>query len=430
MRYDSDPQVVKKILLETESLQNVLNNAFSLEALPPGFFDDIAPHVSSLLATLDHFITLHSLNPQFSLSRFSAHYIDKKLSALWESIAEVFQKKEFATLEAKVKWHVDRFVHPHPVCFDNEQSLIVLYKKLVQVLKTYYAEHVRDTRIVAVLNEFVGWVEHIDTQGHHDVHAVIIFAEKVARDSALIQHRVEVVRDIGALIGEQLLLQDTQELSEEMSLHAALRLSQLYSPYLLELYESLLEDMEIIAISNQDYHAFERYCCQHDIDMYEEYHDVLQGHFQEYVEIIAVDVFSVLGVLRQTNLLVRAEELHRRFLDFEVPEEVLGENLSQDAHVLEEAVHTLRRVFPDMAQQYAETLKKVRQLKGAIMKPAIGVYGEYLSSPSDFFERLPDNQARWISILDSALACLDQHDDFYQKCCQLRKEIDEFIIDH
>ena len=428
MRYDSDPQVVKKILTEADSLQNVLNSALPLDKIPSYFFDDTAAHVSVLLSTLDHFIMLHSLNPQFSLSRFSAHYVDKKLSLLWESISKVLRKKAFASQNEQVKWNIERFVHPHPADLDNEQLLIGLYKKLVQVLRTYYAEHVSDMHIAAVLNEFVGWMEHIDTQGHHDVHAVILFAEKVARDRAVINHRVEAVRDICVLIGDQSLLQSTQEFSEEASLHAALRLSQLYSPYLLELYEVLLEDMEIIAISNQDYHAFESYCRYHDIDIYEEYHDVLQGRFQEYVDIIAVDIFSILRLLRHANLIIRTETLHRRFLDFEVPEEVLGENLSQDARLLEHAVRTLMRVFPDMSQQYAETLKKVKQFKGAIMKPAIGVYGEYLSAPSEFFKRLPDNQSRWIPILDSALACLEHNDDLYQKCRQLRKEIDEFVV--
>ncbi len=428
MRYDSDPLVVKKILTETDSLQNILNHALSLETISSQFFDESAVYVASLLFTLDHFITLHSLNPQFSLSRFSAHYIDKKLSLLWESISKVLRKKEFVSLKEQVKWNIERFVHPHPADLDNEQLLICLYKKLVQVLRTYYAEYVKEMHIVAVLSEFVGWMEHIDTQGHHDVHAVIIFAEKVARDSAVINHRVEAVRDICAHIGDQLLRQSSRDVSEEASLHAALRVSQLYSPYLLELYKALLEDMEIIAISNRDYHAFERYCHQHDIDLYEEYHYVLQGHFQEYVDMIAADIFTILTLLRQANLIVRAETLHRQFLDFEVPEEVLGENLSQDVHVLEQAVRMLMRVFPDMGQQYAATLKKVKQFKGAIMKPAIGVYGEYLRAPAEFFKRLPENQSRWIPVLDSALACLDQNDDLYQKCRQLRKEIDEFVV--
>ena len=427
MRYDSDPQVVKRISTEADGLQNSLNRVLVSETPASEVFDEFAPLISSLLDTLDHFITLHSLNPQFSLSRFSAHYIEKKLSSIQKSIAELFRQKEFPTLEDQVFWHLTRFVNPEKASADNEQLLVGLYTRLVQVLETYYSKRVRNTHIAAILNEFVGWAEHIDMHGHHDAHSVIIFAEKVARDRAVIEHRVEIVREICVQVEERAYVRASQGFSEHRTVQRALELSQIYSSYLLNLYEALLEDIEIIAISNHDYHAFEAYCHARDIDIYEEYHEVLKDHFRKYVESIAADISSSLELIKTANTIVNAGLTDRRYFDLEVPEEVLGQPLSQDIRILSRAVQVLEPTFPEMSQQYALTLQKIRSFKGEIMKPAIKVYGEYLKSSEEFFRHLPQNQTRWIPILDSALACLEQHDDLYQKCHQLKKEIDEFV---
>ena len=94
---------------------------------------------------------------------------------------------------------------------------------------------------------------------------------------------------------------------QELAIRTAFELSQVYSAYLLQLYEALLEDMEIIAISNEDYHAFEIYCQKNDIDIYEEYHEVLKEHFREYVDIISADISSLLELMRTANIIVSAE---------------------------------------------------------------------------------------------------------------------------
>ncbi|MCP4404124.1 MAG: hypothetical protein GY801_43310 [bacterium] len=432
MRYDSDPHIVKRVLTEADGLQNTLNMLLMQEAIVSGDFDTSMPPINSLLNTLDHFIQLHTFNPQFSLSRFSAHYIEKKLSFLKDSISKILRQKKFPSIEEQVKWNIQRFVHPNPTQVDNEQILISLYKRLVQVLETYYVDKVRDTHTAAVLNEFVGWVEHIDTHGHHDIHGVIIFAEKVTRDNAVIQHRVEVVRDICLFIQERSPLLASQGASEdrELVIRTAFELSYVYSGYLLQLYEALLEDMEIIVISNQDYHAFEVYCQDNDIDIYEEYHDVLKEHFKEYVEIISIEISSLLELMRTANIIVNAELTYKRYADREVPEEVIGENLSQDIRMLEHAIHKIRPVFADISEQYADTLQKIKDFKGELIKPAIMVYGEYMRSPKDFFNKFSTRLSEWIPILDSALACLEQDDDLYKKCHQLKQKIDEFMAGH
>jgi hypothetical protein len=310
--------------------------------------------------------------------------------------------------------------------------LIRLYKRFVQVLESYYVNNVRETHTAAILNEFVGWVEHIDTHGHHDIHGVIIFAEKVARDNAVIHHRVEVVRDICVFIRERspLLASEGALADQELVVRTAFELSQVYSAYLLQLYEALLEDMEIIVISDQDYHAFEIYCQENDIDIYEEYHDVLKEHFREYVNIISSDLSSLLELMRTANIIVNAESIYKRYSDLELPEEAIGENLSRDIRILERAVHKIRPVFEDICEQYAAALQKLKAFKGEIIKPAIVVYGEYMRSSQDFFKKLSLKQTEWIPILDSALACLEQDDDFYRKCHRLKEKIDEFVAGH
>ena len=432
MRYDSDPHIVRRILTEADGLQITLNTLLPQEALLSKDFDKSIPQVNDLLNTLDHFIQLHTFNPQFSLSRFSAHYIEKKLSTLKDSISQLLRQKKFPSIEEQVKWNIQRFVHPNPSHGDNEQVLIRLYKRLVQVLESYYVDNVRKTHTAAILNEFVGWVEHIDMHGHHDIHGVIIFAEKVARDNAVIQHRVEVVRDICVIFRERSPLSAAKgaQPDQKLIIRTAFALSRVYSPYLLQLYEALLEDMEIIVISARDYHAFELYCQENDIDIYEEYHDVLKEHFREYGNIISSELSLLLELTRTANIIVNAEAIYKRYNDRELPEEVIGENLSRDIRILERAVHKIDPVFADICEQYVETLQKLKTFKGDIIKPAIVVYGEYLRSSQDFFKKLSSKQTEWIPILDSALASLEPDDDFYRKCYRLKEKINEFVASH
>ena len=431
MRYDSDPQIVRRILTEVDGLQNALNTLLTQETIVSEDFDVSMPQVESLLNTLDHFIQLHTFNPQFSLSRFSAHYIEKKLSFLKDSISKILRQKDFPSIEEQVKWNIQRFVHPNPANSDNEQVLILLYKRAVQVLESYYVDSIQETHTAAILNEFVGWVEHIDTHGHHDIHGVIIFAEKVARDNAVIQHRVEMVRDICLFIQERspLLASQGAAVDQELVVRTAFELSQVYSAYLLRLYEALLEDMEIIVISNWDYHAFEIYCRENDIDIYEEYHDVLKEHFREYVDIISADISSLLELMRTANIIIGAEAAYKRYSELELPEEAIGESLSRDIHILERAIHKIGMVFGDVCEQYTATLQKLKRFKGDIIRPAIVVYGEYMRSSKDFFEKLSSKQTEWIPILDSALACLEPDDDFYRKCRRLKDKIDEYVAE-
>lgn len=427
MRHDSESQVVRRILTETETLHDTLAHSGLSGTASQRFFDAIEPSVSQLHTTLDHFIKIHVLNPQLSLSHFSASYIEQKLLALRDSISELFRQKEFVSLNEQVEWNRNRFLRFHTIA-DNEQLLVDLSQKVVQILETYYAERIRNTHIAAILNEFVGWAEHIEMQGHHDVYSVILFAEKVAQDSAIIDHRTEVVRDICLLIEEKPFLHHSHETTNQSPEHTSFELSRIYSPYLLELYEALLEDMEIIAISNQDYWAFEKYCRKNNIDVYEEYHEALKKHFREYVETISGDISATLRIVKTANIIVNAEVIHKRYVDISTATEVVGENLAKDIRVLEQAVQRLRALYPDLTQQYAATLQKVKKFKGEIMRPAIEVYGKYLKNPEEFFRILPKNLAKWIPILDSALACLEQHDDFYQKCQQLKHEIDEYAM--
>lgn len=424
MRYDSESQVVRRILAETEALDDSLSHSGLSGTVSARLFDELEPQVSCLHTTLDHFIQLHVLNPQWSLSRFSAYHIEQKLVSLRENISKLFRQKQFASLDEQVEWNHDRFLHPQKFS-DNEQLLIDLSQKIVQVLETYYVDRIRNTHIAAILNEFVGWSEHIEMQGHHDIHSVILFAEKVAQDNAIIEHRTEVVRDVCLLIEERSFFQYLDDTTPE---HASLELSQIYSPYLLELYEALLEDMEIIAISNHDYWAFEKYCREQNIDVYEEYHDALKDHFRKYVEVIASDISAMLRIMKTANVVVNAELTHKRYVDVAVPVDVVGENLAKDIRMLEQAVRQLRPLYPDLARQHAATLQKVKKFKGEIMKPAIEVYGKYLKDPGEFFRILPKNLSRWIPILDSALACLEQDDDLYQKCQQLKNQIDEYVM--
>ncbi len=424
MRYDSDPQFVRRILGEVAALQNALDRFIKSKGVAEHVFDELAPLVLSVSSTLDHFIQLHTLNPQFSLSRFSAHYIEKTLSASSETISALFHRKEFASVEAQVEWNFTHFIAPRPNG-SNEQLLVNIYKKISQTLDTYYAERVRNMHIAAVLNECVGWTEHINTHGHHDVHGVIIFAEKVARDSAVVDQRVELVKEICQSLTEKVVIPDISDEAEIVRTASAL--GQMFSFYLLDLYQALLEDLEIIALADKDFRIFEAYCREHDIDIYEEYQDVLQTHFHNYVQIVNEDILTSLELVRTANLILAADATHKRYLDIEIPEEIVGENLSRDMRMLEQAIQKLRRGFPEAVDGYWTTLQKIRKFKGEIIKPAIEVYGTYLRSQQDFFKQLSQHQTRWIPILDSALACLDPQDDFYQKCQKLKEKIDQFV---
>jgi len=424
MRYDSDAQFVRRILGEAAALQNALERAMKSNSVSNRVFDDLAPLVQSVSSTLDHFTQLHTLNPQFSLSRFSANYIEKTLLAASEAISALFRRKQFSSIEEQVEWNFTHFIAPRPNG-SSEHLLINAYKKISQTLDTYYAERVRNMHIAAVLNECVGWTEHINTHGHHDVHGVIIFAEKVARDSAVIDQRVELVKEICQSLTEKVVIPES---SNDIGIaHTASALGQMFSFYLLDLYQALLEDLEIIAQADKDFRVFEAYCREHDIDIYEEYQDVLQAHFRNYVQMVNEDILTSLELVRTANLMLAADATYKRYLDVEIPEEIVGENLSRDMRVLEQAIQKLRRSFPDAVTGYQATLQKIRKFKGEIIKPAIEVYGAYLRSQQDFFKQLPQLQMRWIPILDSALACLDPRDDFYQKCHSLKEQIDQFI---
>lgn len=424
MRYDSDPQVIKRILVEAEALQDSLNRFGMSGEIALALFDQLEPLITPLLTTLDHFAKLHVLNPQFSLSRFSASYVERELLSLQAGIGQVFAKRTFTSVTEQVEWNRQRFLSSAGVR-DNEQLLILLSDKIAQLLETYYVEKVRNAHFAAILNEFVGWSEHIETHGHHDVHAVILFAEKVARDNAIIDHRTDVVREICLLLQERVFLQTPLEETDTLLPTTAMELSQVYSPYLLELYEALLEDMEIVAIAQQDYSAFEKYCQQQDIEVYEEYHETIKTHLKESIELIAADISSTLQTVKAANLIVHADQIYKRYVDVDTPSEILGQNLSQDMRILKRTIHQFKEAFPSRSQEYAAILQKVKKLRGEIMKPAIEVYGAYLNNPTEFFQQLPQHQAVWIPILDSALACLEHEDELYQKCYQLKTQIDQ-----
>jgi len=427
MKYDSDPYIVKRILTEVETLGGLLTNPRFGGAVSHHLFDELEPLVSSFLSTLDHFAQLHALNPQFSLSRFSANTIEQKLLSLQTSIVNIFSLKQFASLDEQVKWNRDRFLS-HTTVYDNEQVFISLCQKLTQLLETYYVDRVRKNHFAALLNEVVGWSEHIEMHGHHDIHAIILFAEKVARDRAVIEHRVEVVHEICMLLQERAFLRQSQDKPLQQAQGAALELSRIYSPYLLELYAVLLEDMRIIAISEQDYHAFEKYCHDQQIEVYEEYRDTIRDHLRKYVEGIAPYVPPAFRVVKTANIIMNAELKCERYKEVDMATEVLGLNLAEDIRVLQRAAHQLKEEYPKISQKYVTTLQKVKRLRGEIVKPAIQVYSQYMKEPSEFFEKLPLYQAEWIPILESAMACLEPDDDLYRKCHELKSHIDRFIV--
>ena len=300
MRHDSDPYIVKKILTEADILQISLDDPRLGKVIPPYLFDELEPLVTNFIGTLEHFALLHALNPQLSLSRYSANTTEQKLSSLQESIRKVFSLKTFPSPKDQADWNKARFLGNDSIS-DSEQPFITLYTKLAQVLETYYVQRVKETHFAALLNDVVGWSEHIETQGHHDLHAVILFAQKIARDTAVIEHRVDVVRDVCVLLQERSLLKAPHEFSSRHTRWAAVELSRIYSLYLLELYEALLEDMEIIAIAEQDYDAFRRYCQKHQIEVYEEYHDTIRAHLEKYVEGIALYIPGAFRMIRHDH---------------------------------------------------------------------------------------------------------------------------------
>ena len=427
MRYDSDPHIVKRILVEAEALQDSLGPSDISEEQPSSFFEKQASLTTPLLTTLEHFAKLHILNPQFSLSRFSGAYIERELLSVQASIQQVFGQRKFATIQEQVEWNRARYLSTSGAR-DSEQILVTLSHKIAQLLETYYSERIREKHFAAILNELVGWSEHIEIHGHHDVHAIIVFAEKIARDDAVLDHRTEAVREICLLLQERVFLQVLAETPAHILPLTALELSRVYSPYLLELYEALLEDMEIVAIAQQDYSAFEQYCYNNNIEIYEEYRDMIKNHLKESVGLIPADISSTLQIVKAANVIVRAERLYKRYVDVEEPSEVLGQNLSKDIRTLKQAAHQFKEAFPERAQEYTAILHKVKKFKGEIMKPAIQVYGEYLQNSAEFFQQLPQHQSEWIPILESALACLEQEDELYKKCFQLKSEIDKLMI--
>ena len=153
MRYDSDPHIVRRILAEADGLQNTLNPLLTKKAIVSSDFDGSIPQVNSLLNTLDHFIQLHTFNPQFSLGRFQRSLYRKKNSPFSKRRSQKNSAPErVPSIEAQVKWNIQRFVHPSPAQADNEQILIRLYKRIVQVLESYYVDNVRETHTAAILN--------------------------------------------------------------------------------------------------------------------------------------------------------------------------------------------------------------------------------------------------------------------------------------
>lgn len=426
MRYDSDPYIVKKILTEVDILQLSLHDPRLRDVVPVYLFDELEPFVSTFLNTLDHFAQLHTLNPQFSLSRFSCNSLEQKLLALQQSIVRVFTLKKFPNAEDKANWSKERFLGEGGV-HDNEQLFIVLYKKLAQMLGTYFVQHIETTHFAALLNQVVGWTEHIESQGHHDIHAVILFADKVARDRAVIDQRVEVVREICMLLQERSLLRSPEAFSSRHARHAALELSRIYSEYLLELYQTLLEDMEVIAIAEQDYRAFEQYCHDNQIEVYDEYHDLIKQQLEKYVEGIAIYIPDAFRMIKMANFIVNAEAMYERYKEATSAGDILGVNIANDIRQLQQTVQYVKDDYPKLFQRYNHTLQKIKKLKSDILKPAIQVYNEYMQAPTAFFEKLPDYQSDWIPILEGAMACLDPENDLYQKCQDLKSRIDAVV---
>lgn len=423
MRYDSDPYIIKKVLTEADILQISLDDPRLRDTVPPYLFDELEPFVTTFLSTLDHFAQLHALNPQLSLSRFSANSLEQKLLTLQDSILRVFSLKKFSNPEDKANWSKERFLVETSV-HDSEQLFIALYKKIAQIVDTYYAHRVQETHFAALLNQVVGWAEHIDSQGHHDIHAVILFAEKIARDRAVIEHRVEVVREICTLLQDRSLLRSPHDFSFRHARYATLELSRIYSSYLLELYETLLEDIEIIAIAEQDYQAFERYCQANQIEVYEEYHDAIKQRLERYVEGIAIYVPDAFRMVKTANFIMKAESLYDRYKDADTTIDILGANVAEDIRYLADVARRFKDDYPKLSSRYTHILQKIKGFKGELVKPAIQVYSEYMREPEAFFEKLSQKYAEWIPALEGAMACLDPDDEFYQQCKDLKDRID------
>lgn len=424
MRHDSDPYIVKKIVTEVDILQISLDDPRLGETVPPYLFDELEPFVTNFIGTLDHFAQLHALNPQLSLSRYSATTIEQKLTTLQDSISRVFSLKRFPNPEDQADWSKERFIERNSI-FDNEQLFVALYQKIAQILETYYRDHVRDTHFAALLNDIVGWTEHIEIQGHHDIYAVILFAQKIARDRAVIEQRVDVVREICSLLQERSLLRQPHEFTSRHARWAALELSRIYSVYLLDLYEALLEDMEIIAIAEQDYTAFEQYCRQHDIDIYEEYHDTIKQQLERHVEGIAIYIPDAFRMVKTANIVARADLIADRYKESDNSAAILGSHVANDMRILQEAAHAVKGDYPKLTSAYTKTLQKLTRFKGQILKPAIRIYSEYMRDPAHFWEQLPAQHAQWIPALEGAMACLEPDNDLYQKCQALKQAIDE-----
>ena len=424
MQHDSDPYIVKKILTEAAILQISLDDPRLGETVPAYLFDELEPFVTGFIGTLDHFAQLHALNPQLSLSRYSTNVIEQKLSKLQDSIARVFSLKRFPSPEDQADWSKERFVE-HTSVHDSEQLIIELYKKTAQILETYYIDRVQETHCAALLNDVVGWTEHIEIQGHHDIYAVILFAQKIARDRAVIEHRVDVVREICTLFQERALLKQPHEFTVRHAQWAAQELSRIYSVYLLELYGALLEDMEIIAIAEQDYGAFEHYCREHEIEVYDEYHDAIKQQLERYVEGIALYIPDAFRMVKTANIITKADIIYERYKDTEESAEILGLHVADDMQRLRTATHALKGDYPRLTERYTQTLQKLTRLKGQIVKPAIQVYSEYMREQETFWKKLRDHQSDWIPALEGAMACLEPGNDLYEKCRLLKQQIDK-----
>jgi len=196
---------------------------------------------------------------------------------------------------------------------------------------------------------------------------------------------------------------------------------------LLELYGALLEDMNIIAIAEQDYRAFESYCRDNQIEVYEEYHESIRAHSHRYIKDDAARIPVAARAIDTAILLARALASAERYHDVDTALEVVGANLKEDILTLQQAASRIRDDDSELAEAFAATMQKVQRLRKEIVKPAIAVYRRYMQDPEAFLHSLPKHQAEWIPIVDSALACLEPDDDLYRKCADLKQRIDQAI---
>jgi hypothetical protein len=311
-------------------------------------FSEVEYKIERLLPSMEEFYRKALLNPRFTPNSPQVKTLEGSILSLQQDLLEVLDTSSPIPLVDKANWIIERYLSENKPQ-DRLQQLVSFSINLYKFLKTGFFAQIEETPFLTMLIEVAGWTEHLTSQGSNDPSSVILFGAKLAKDQEALQSRIKLAQDICLYIWGL----STEEIGRS------------FFKDQLQFYKLLLEDLEIILVANDDPGLFRTYCEENDIEIYEEYQDVIKKKLEAYATNFPFNLHEIIERLNIAIIISSAEQIIRQYENVRGSGDTKDLNLKADQYLLEGIIRSLRQEYPGVLNRCRTTIERIRRLRNA-----------------------------------------------------------------